>query len=36
MTARNIGLLLWLLVGAGAAAAVYWQLAHPPRPPRSV
>lgn len=33
MTARNIGLLLWLLVGAGAAAAVYWQLAHPPRPP---
>ena len=33
MTARNIGLLLWLLVGVGAAAAVYWQLAHPPRPP---
>lgn len=33
MTARNIGLLLWLLVGAGAVAAVYWQLAHPPRPP---
>ncbi len=33
MTARNISLLLWLLVGAGAAAAVYWQLAHPPRPP---
>ncbi|NMQ20892.1 hypothetical protein E4P82_17875 [Candidatus Competibacter phosphatis] len=33
MTARNIGLLLWLLVGAGAAAAVYWQLAHPLRPP---
>ena len=33
MTARNIGLLLWLLVGAGAAATAYWQLAHPPRPP---
>ncbi|MCB1823164.1 MAG: hypothetical protein KDJ54_00660 [Candidatus Competibacteraceae bacterium] len=33
MTARNAGLLLWLLVGVGAAAAVYWQLAHPPRPP---
>ena len=35
MTARNAGLLLWLLVGMGAAAAVYWQLAHPPRPPVS-
>lgn len=33
MTARNAGLLLWLLVGGAAAAAVYWQLAHPPRPP---
>ena len=33
MTARNAGLLLWLLVGVGAAAAVYWQFVHPLRPP---
>lgn len=33
MTARSAGLLLWALVGGAAAAAVYWQLARPPRPP---
>lgn len=33
MTARNIGLLLWVLVGVGAAAVVYWQLTHSPRLP---
>ncbi len=32
MTARNAGLLLWLLVGGAAAAAVCWQLARPPHP----
>ena len=32
MTARNAGLLLWLLIGGAAAAAVYWQLAWPPHP----
>ena len=33
MTARNAGLLLWLLVGGAAVAAVCWQLAWPPHPP---
>lgn len=27
------GLLLWLLLGGIAAAAVFWQLKHPPQPP---
>ncbi|MBK8182871.1 MAG: hypothetical protein IPK63_08160 [Candidatus Competibacteraceae bacterium] len=33
MSAKTVGLLFWLLVGGLAAAAVYWQLTHPPRPP---
>lgn len=33
MSARTAGLLLWLLLGGVAAAAVFWQLAHPPHPP---
>ncbi|MBE2294395.1 MAG: hypothetical protein IAF00_05565 [Phycisphaerales bacterium] len=31
MTSRNVGLLLWLLIGGVAAAIVSWQLMHPPR-----
>ena len=33
MSARAVGVLLWLSVAALAAAALYWQIGHPPRPP---
>lgn len=33
MSARSAGLLLWLLVGGLAAAALVWQIRNPPRPP---
>jgi len=33
MSARAASLLLWLLAGGLAAAIVFWQLTHPPRPP---
>ncbi|MBK8750407.1 MAG: hypothetical protein IPL99_01620 [Candidatus Competibacteraceae bacterium] len=33
MSARAAGLLLWLVLGGLAAAALFWQQRHPPRPP---
>lgn len=33
MSARTVGLLLWLFIGGLAATAVFWQLKHPPRWP---
>ncbi len=33
MSARIVGLLLWLAVAGAAAAALVWQVGHPPRPP---
>lgn len=33
MSARTVGLLLWLLVGGLGAGAMFWQMANPPRPP---
>ncbi|HRD48213.1 MAG: hypothetical protein JNK95_10575 [Candidatus Competibacter sp.] len=33
MSARSAGLLWWLVVGGLAAAALFWQLRHPPRLP---
>lgn len=32
MSARTLGLWLWLLIGGLAAAAIVWQLRYPPRP----
>lgn len=32
MSARTLGLWLWLLIGGLAAAAIAWQLRYPPRP----
>ena len=36
MSARAAGLLWWLAIGGLAAAALFWQLRHPPRLPPSV
>ncbi|MDS4027763.1 MAG: type II secretion system protein N [Candidatus Contendobacter sp.] len=33
MSARTVGLLLWLALGGLAAMALAWQLKHPPQPP---
>lgn len=33
MSAKTAGLLFWLLAGGLAAAAIYWQLRHPPQLP---
>lgn len=35
VSAKTVGLLLWLSVGGLAVATVYWQVAHPPQPPAS-
>jgi len=36
VSARTVGLLLWLLIAGLAAATVFWQVTHPPRPPAKV